>query len=202
VLAQGGDELAQQERVAARRIPAGARERVADRAAGRRGQHALHPGHGQRGGQDALDVGVGRKDIEDRVGAGRRPGPDQERDGERADAAGEVGHEPQRRLVGPLRVVDDEDERAVRRRVDDEPVEAVEDARAADLVALGKIEEHAPGQPRRPGQQPLPGARVVQQRFEGLARDTQREVPFEFGAPRLQHPQAAVGGARRGDRQQ
>ncbi len=69
-------------------------------------------------------------------------------------AVREVKQEPQRRLVGPVGVVDRKDQRAALGQVHDEPVQAVQggECDVTGLLGRGDVGEHRLGQPRGTGQ--------------------------------------------------
>ena len=135
-------ELADEQRVAARRGQACLDERglrslpepVADQAgdaarAQRAGADELRRRLADRAEQVVVDIGF--------AGADRC----QHEHGEILDAAREIGQQPQRRTVGPLQVVDGEQQRALRGEVEDRPEEAVQRGEATVHRKSGRVGE-------------------------------------------------------------
>ena len=105
-----------------------------------------------------------------------------------SQALQQVEHEPQRRAVGPVRVVDRDQHRAGLGEVRQQPEEAVDD-RVGAVVALvaapaRRALEQRAGERGRAGQQAVVrlvvGAR--EQRLEQLQRDAEGEVALELRA--------------------
>jgi hypothetical protein len=210
--AQRLDELADQEgRAPGRavagldegRVGPGAQPRLDEpgdrRQAQRRGPHDV----GRRvGGENGQGVGAVALDL------GARG--DDQRDRQLVQAREQEGKEAQRGGVGPVRVVQRQDERAARGEVRAQPVEAVQHGE-------GGVERHCrlafgrrAGQPQHARRLPggaleqlgaLFGARLAQRGLEQLAHDPEGEVALELGSPRAQDAGGAVvgGGAGRGE---
>jgi hypothetical protein len=150
-LGEGVDEGQQQHRIAAGRLVARRAElrrrcrepRVDHGVASGPGEliEAQHGGHrlglyrGEQAGGDVTGLGAGRDDETDR---------------EVGDAVGQVGQRPQRRLVGPVRVVDQQDERIAVGEVGGEPVQAVQAFGDACGAARFAQADHGGCEPGRP----------------------------------------------------
>ena len=135
-----------------------------------------------------------RRDLSEQVvgRAGLAEAPcDDDRDVHRRDALQDVQQQPQRRAVGPVRVVDRDQHRAGLGEVRQQPEEAVDDAVGAvvGLVAepARRALEQRPGERRRAGQQAVVGLVVGarQQRLEELQRDAEGEVALELRRARV-----------------
>jgi hypothetical protein len=128
-VAQLGDQLAQQERVAAgelraRRAEAGVRR---DRVVAELRAHDL----GDRRATERMGRECGRRRIGLQLGQSRIVGlagadGNQQQDREVGAARGEVGEETQRLRIDPVGVVDDDEHRALLGEVRRQPVQAVE----------------------------------------------------------------------------
>ena len=132
----------------------------------------------------------------------RGAGRDQQRDRERLHPPGDVREEAQRRLVGPVRVVDHEQHRCLVGKAGDQPVEAVEDPDRGGLERLRDVEQDRSGQPGRPSQEPLTIGFRPDRRLQALAGHAQRVLALQLGAARVEHPHAALGRALARRRQQ
>jgi len=148
-----------------------------------------------------------RKRVDEQAGerAVVRARADEQQHPERFEPVREMAQEPGGRRVGPLRVVDRNEQGRLAGKVRDQPVEPVTAAelhlllRAADArVAL----EQRRGE-RRGTAQPAPSllrARAVEHRLEQLTHDPVREVALEFRPACRQHPELRRPGlSRRGD---
>jgi hypothetical protein len=129
--ARAGEKLTEEEGVSAGGRPAGGREFRLGPLAEHRSHERLRARLGERLGMQDLGNRVGHQ-VEQRGGAvalfgARRARSDHEKDRKLLDPAGEVGEEAQRRYIGPVRVVDGEEERAAPGQVHRQPVEPMED---------------------------------------------------------------------------
>ena len=197
-------EHAQQERRPARRAQAGIDEdriRFARRESTRRARRLPPRVSGcslielgvRIGGHAREQLGIGA-----RVARARRQN---ERDVELFEPRQEKGEIAKRRRVGPVRVVDDDAERACGGEVRAQPVEAVEDCERR--VAGRRLWGLRGGCARKPedacgdagarleqlGALELRGVR--QRRLEQLAHDAEREIALELGSARPQHEHPA-----------
>ena len=120
-------------------------------------------------------------------------------DGQAGEPVREVKQEPQRRFVGPLRVVDGEQQRGAFGEVDHQPVQPVQGGERDVAGVLGRrhVGEHRLGQPRRTRQQPIAfGAVGADQRaFEQLANDPEAEPALQLPAAGGQHGHLCRAGA-------
>ena len=196
---QRREQLVHEERVAAGRAVADARER--------RRHVAAQPLGGERGRRD----GGERGQVHDRLGAGRErverlgvggglagPRADHERDRQPADPAGQVGERAHRGRVGPVRVVDHHRSagpRAARfatsqnspwsdgeRRVRGRPLRG-----RASTSATGAASAAGPGEQLRA----LGGRRGGQARLEELADHAERELALELAAAGVEQREPA-----------
>jgi hypothetical protein len=106
------DKLGEQQRIPSGRVVTRARERLLDRPGVERLQHRLDTGNREGFRVDHLGHGVG-DDLHQRAAGAfvLMASADDKRDRVRLHAPGQIGEEPQRRLVGPLGVVDCEQQR-------------------------------------------------------------------------------------------
>ena len=117
------------------------------------------------------------------------------------DPPGEVVQRPQRRLVGPVGVVDGEQQRAALGQRGDQPVDAVQrgERRATRRLrpgpSTGPASRGGPVQQRRRS-----SAAAPQHRLEQPAHDPEAELALQRAGPRGQHPEPALGGGRAGRR--
>jgi hypothetical protein len=190
-------------------------ERVA--AAGRvdggrdlgRGRHAVllaELGDGllrQRAGLEALGV-AGGDEVGQRAGVPvRRPGAHDDEDRQVGDPARQVGEEAQRRDVGPLRVVDRDQQGAKRRQVGRDPPERVQGpgrGRVAGRGFVGRVAECTQGGARRPVEEGLARlAGVAQDRaLDKLAHHAPGHRALELVPRGLEAAEAAELGQRAG----
>ena len=203
------DELAEQKAVALGHAPAGFGEDVV----GRR-QHAGHdvasPFARQRSRPQRL-AGRVRRDLREQVvGRARLPQAprDDDRDVHRGEALQQVQHEAQRRAIGPVGVVDDDQHRPGAREVRHHPEEAVHDRIRAivGLVAapVRRALEQRAGERGGAAEQPVAGVVVGsrQQRLEELQRDAEGKAGLELRRRRAHDGAAAGAGLRDGGAQQ
>jgi hypothetical protein len=201
-------QLAQEQRVAARHPVAGTAQLV--RRAGPQ-PLAHQPGH--RG----LAQRPGAQDRHRRVGGklGQQPlvlarlrvaGGQDEQDGQLLDPPGQVAEERQRARVGPVQVVDHGDERPLVGHLDQEPEQPVQQLEAR-LRAVRERDRRLRGQRglrarRRLGEpvRPLGRRGASDEALEQLAHDAVGEALLELGAAGAQHGHAGVGGERAGHR--
>ena len=201
LLRERGQQLDEQERVAAGRAMARRRERAAPRpprasrragavAASLSGPGRTRPGRGLGG-----ELAEQRRVAAELAGA---QGGD-ERDRQVLEAPGEVRDEPQRQLVGPVGVVDDEQQRRLLGEVRREPVQPVQErvgrALPRPLAGRRRLEaEQLRRQPRAALQQPPPLGRRgrAQAALEQLARDAEGELALELAAAAGEHLEAAL----------
>ncbi len=198
-----GDELLEQEDVALGHPPA----RVGERRIGVAHGGADHPPRAlarQRRGphRTAGDV---RGDLGQQIvgcpGLAEPAGGD-DRHGHLVEALQEIEHEPQRRAVGPVRVVDHDEHGACLGEVGEHPEQAVHDLiGAADGLVAGPARralEQRPRELRRTGQQPVAGLVVDagQQRLEELQRDAELKVALELRRAGAHDRHAVGAGAR------
>jgi hypothetical protein len=166
VAPQAGEDLGEQKGVTAARMGAGPAEGV---VGGVRHPRAYQPAHGLLAERaQAEDLGLDSAERAGQAGAGRtRAAGEQQEDGQVPDAPRQVGDEPQRRLVGPVHVVDGEQEGAALGQVGTHPVEPVDHAAHGGLRTATQA-EHRCGEGGRAGQQVrLAGPRI---RLGGLRR--------------------------------
>ena len=166
---------------------------------------------GSRQGSEANDLGRRirgdrREQVRLRPALTRAAGDD-ERDVELLEPCEEECEVAQRRSVGPVRVVDDEAERALGREVGTQPVEAVEDRERRVDTRPHAARALAPRQVQQAGGNSggalepvgsLGGGRLREHGLDELPHDAEREVPLELGAARAQdaHVLADGEGAR------
>ena len=198
----GGDlaqQLAHQQRVAGGGEVAGGAEAGVGLVARRRPDPLAHRRVAQRRGAQRLGERVGDELGED--GARRlvaRPRADEDEDRQLLQAPDEEGQELQRRLVGPVRVVDGDEQRAAAGDVRGQPVEAVQ-ARERRVLHAGVergagVLEHRPRQPGGAGQPRLALglARLVEDGLEELADDAEREPALELAPAPGEHADPGV----------
>ena len=187
------DELGQEERVATRRLVAGAAEAVvglAEPVAHERGdgvgpERLEQPAVGLRAGGDAVQE-VARRPV----ARGARGQDDEDPDVARTRA--QVGQPLQRREVGPVRVVDEQRERPLQGDVRGEPEEAVQPPRRRGalegLRELGRLlapqSQDGPGERRGAGEELLALGLVGEEHaaFDELAHDAERVRGLELAA--------------------
>ncbi len=155
----------------------------------------------QRLRQQAPAVAGGRQLGERPAAIGGRARGDDEQDRQVGDAAREVRDEAQRRQVGPLRVVDRDQQRAVGGQVGRHPPQRVQGARERRVrpgVVVGSTLERRERRPRRSGQQRVADlAAVARDRsLDELAHDRPRDRALELVADRPQAAEAAQLGQR------
>ena len=182
-----GDELADLQRVAAAELEAAFAQLVGrvDAAAEQLGDR----GWAQR--RELMHLGVRERHV--------LAAADDHQDAVVGQAALEVVHEAQRRLVGPVRVVDHEEQRAPLGDADRQPVEAVQDPEAhvgrRGARADRRLEQRASGRGRSVEQLAAVLDRV-QPRLEQRAGDAPAERALELVPGGAQDDEAVVGGGR------
>ena len=184
LVAQEADELARQQRVAARRLLARGREgRV--RLAEETGDQPACRLRAQRGGGEVDGRRVRGQLGQQRAGGLRGPLGRDDEHRQAIEPLAQIGQEAQRGVVAPLDVVDREHERLLGRGVGHEPVQGVQRGEGG-LVGVLDGGEDAGGrgrgalQPRRLG------------RLEELAHDAEREGALERARAGGEHPQAVL----------
>ena len=174
---QFAQELAEQERVAARDPRAGGNE-------GRLRVAADHPADGGLAEVvwlEDVEGRVGREDVEHRLA---RAGGHHQTRGEPVEALREVREPAQRRRVGPVEVVDEEQQRLFGGEVRGQPVQAVQGGRVALAVAAAQDRLGKRGRAHE--------VLVGHDRLEQLADDGEREVALELGGAGAEDPHAGA----------
>ena len=178
------------ERVAARRLSAGATQLVVcARAQFPANQHPGAELAQRRRPQDRVGDGGQGGHHADRVSPLPGPGSGKQEHGQRLDPSCQIQQETSRRRVDPVRVVEDEQQGAAIGEIGDQPVEAVQH-RADAIAGLAHIRddlEHRRGELRGPGEQSNPAARDA--RPEKLSDGGERRLHRHLIAPRPQHRQ-------------
>ena len=155
--AEGVDERAHQERRAARRAQAGVDENRIRARCRSRLDEAARPPLASAGARRTISADGSVSDRREQVGVGpalARAARDDQRDVELLEPREQEREVAERRSVGPVRVVDDEAERALGREVGAQPVEAVQDrerrvdACSAALAGVRAAREVRAGRPR------------------------------------------------------
>ena len=129
----------------------------------------------------------------------------EQHDGQLRQTAGEVVQEPQRRSIGPVRVIDGEQQRSALGEVRRQPVEPVQRRKGAirRRCGGGYGPQHAGAHCRRPFEERRPnvGPCSVQRRLEQLPHDAVGEVALEVVTSRNQglHPSVQRERADRAD---
>jgi hypothetical protein len=201
-------QLAQQERVAARGAPAGGHERLLGWHPEAGLDELGDPAAGQRRRRERVDRLVHLQRSEQLSAAAallRAHGGDHARR-DAVQAPEQVQQPAHGRPVGPLQVVDAQQQRPGRRQLDGQPVEAVQRGRRGiGVLERGPgAEQHGLGQRGGAAEQPraLVGARARQDGLEQLARDAEAEAGFELGRARREHAQPGrLAGRARGAQQ-
>jgi len=193
-------QLLQQERVAARRDVTGTRKLLRART----GKLLFDEHHRRRLAEKArAQHGADKRGLRDRGQPLARTLTDtggvDDQDRELADAAREIRQERDRRIVGPMGVVDRDQQRLLDRQICRQPVQAVQD-RAG--IRAGTARRRGGRQDRRCEargiRQPALAIAPVRRRqraLEELAYDAVRELALELAAARSQHTHA--GNVRR-----
>ena len=196
-----GDQRLDQQRVAAGRLVAGGLDRrrggvadpLADDLRGRRLAQQRRPDRreGEGGAEPVQGLGLDARLV--------RPRRQGDHRGDAVEPLPQVTDEAQRGDVGPVRVVDREDQRTALGQSDHQPEESVQRSLGrgeVDVAGIAEAEDRR-RQRHRPGEEPRSPGRVerAQQRPEELADDAETEVPLHLRAGRLQHPVAARRGA-------
>jgi hypothetical protein len=202
-------ELTQEQRVAARFLLAGGAERIvrsggerlAQESGGGLGAERRRADHRrQRVGDDLVDQARLFADL-------GRPEAHDDREGEALHSREQVCEPAQGGEVGPVQVVDREQERPAGREVRRQPVEAVKGRQRGIRAGLGDellgVEERL-GQRRRAREQlgSLFARKRCEQRLEELPHDAEREGAFELRASGAEHLHAGAVTAGLGLRHQ
>jgi hypothetical protein len=117
----------------------------------------------------------------------------------------EEGEEPQRVAIGPMGIVEEEQQRPLLGEVRDQPVEAVEGrearvaaggATAVEAEGRGRVGSNAVEELRAPR-----GRQVTQAMLEELARGAKRKLALELGGAGRERRHPAPGEGPRGPRQ-
>ena len=118
-----------------------------------------------------------------------RPQRDAELGIDPVQAPEEIGQRPQRRLVGPVQIVDAQHERLGRRDPRDQPIQAGEDREGIDHLAGRAHVQRRRGQRGVAGHQrrPLVAGQSPQHRLEQLAHDPKWQFALQFGAACPEH---------------
>jgi hypothetical protein len=132
----------------------------------------------------------------------RRAAGSHEQNGQALEATRDVAEESKRRSIGPVGVVDEEQQRCPVGQVGGQPMQPMQGAELR--VPVPRREpwaaraDEALREPGRAGEERLAlGVRGGEDRlFEQLARDPEREVPLQHGSARLEHLQTRVTGGR------
>ncbi len=197
---QRGEELAEQQGVAAGRLEAGSGEGLIPVVRqGRLHQRFNGIGAEQRRADHASCRGADEVVEQFDLGTGlHRPRCNNHEDRQFCDPIHEVGEEAQRRSVGPVRVVHGEDERTRGREIDRQPVQAVDNrvgpSRAGGrLVEPDRIEQRR-REPGGPLEQlcPLVGGHAAEPRLEQLTHHAEREVALELAGASLRGLEALL----------
>ena len=186
-----GQQLAQIERVAARRRVAGSAKGLL----GLRPEPLAHErAHGVGAQRDGADRDRGR--VVGDLAQQRHVGPGLVRahgggheDRLVLEPARKVGEKAQRRPVAPVQVVDRQQQRPLGGQVERDPVQAVQRREGHVALALQRA-EHRRGGRRGAAQQLLAAGDDA---LEQLAHDAERELALELGAAGAEHERAAVG---------
>jgi hypothetical protein len=177
-------KLGQVERVAAGGRPGGGRHLVAASLA-QRGpdEHAGGAFAQQRRAQDCRCGRPQRRRRGLRGARLRRPCGDEQRQRQPLQPRREVGQPAQRGLIGPVGVVDRDQQRSARRQVGREPVQPVQDGERG--VVVGRLrrlpQQQRPRGDRGPVQQRVGILRRRHAALEELPDDAEREARFELG---------------------
>ena len=196
---QLGEQLGQQERVAAADVVTGMAQLVIRGRIPRRPDQDRHrgltewpgPEHGRAGRQD-------ERPQQGPVELGGGPGGHGDQDGEPREPVGEVVEEAQRRLVGPVGVVDGQQHGLAFGQVRRQPVQAVQPGEVGFRRArFGTRAEQRRRQLRGPGQHLIAVGvpRAEQDRAEQLANDAEPVVALQFATLCGEHAHAGVAGA-------
>jgi hypothetical protein len=196
IVLQSRDELAQQEGIAARRgvarpaelVVRVGREERADELRGRRRcewreEHNVSAGVAGEA-RDEVAVGPG---LRGSVGH-------EQQDRQLTETAGKVVQEAQRRGVGPVCVVDGQQQRSALGQIRRQPVEPMRRGKGAlrRRCRDARRTQHPRGQPGGPVEQRRPnlGRCPAQRRLEQLSHDAVGEIALEIISPRAQrlHP--------------
>ncbi len=205
----GARQLVQQEGIAAADLVARRRERAVGLLA-QLGSEQRRRGRGaERARREAACEAVCRDPRQAARGARLiRAARDGEHDGQLLDARRQEADEVERGRVGPMRVVDREQQRGLLGERRGQPVEAVQDRERVGDTAAGGGGRRPVREPERAARRiggaleqrlPLGGVEGREMRPEQLAHEREREVALEFGRARCQHahpgylPRAAEG---------
>ena len=198
------DELAHEERVALGGGHAGVHETLVGLLARLRGEQRAEGRRSERGRTHESRARLPEQLLEQLLVplVLTRPAGNRERHRKVLDAAGEVGEEGERRRIGPLRVVDEHEQRRAFGEGGAQPVQAMQHReRALVLLPAPRELEDRGAQGGGPVHQ-LVAAGTGHARLEELPHDAERELALELGAARAQHAHAALAGLAAGRDQQ
>ena len=202
-------QLGQVQRIAAARGVDGRAQLVARPAADRRAHHRAHGALAQqRRAQDRRRLRANRQQRCSHRRRIARPQRNQQPGRQPLQPRREVSQPAQRGLIGPVRVVDDDQQRPAGREVGHQPVQAMQHRKR---TAAGRLPGQRAGQQRPhrrggPGQQRLTfaRARVRQAPLEQLPHHAEREARLQLRpagphdlVPQLPRPPACLLGQRR-----
>jgi hypothetical protein len=200
LVGQGDEQLADEERVPARRGEARLRERAIRIRPQPRADQPVDACRGERRRPQELRGGTCRELVEQLPLGARlvRPRGDDEEHRQVGEAVDDVGEEAQRGRVAPVGVVDAQRQRPLAGQIDGQPEEPVE-RRTRGLAAWSerlRVEhvEGRSGQLRRPGE----GLRAVLRRrardqgLEELAHQSEGELALELARTRSRHGEAVA----------
>ena len=182
--AQRLEQLGEQQRVAPGRLVPGVREGLV--RSQELGRGALAQRERVHGDRERITDDL-RQQVRARVPLDR-PDAAEDRDGQAVEPADQVGQVAQRGLVGPLQIVDGEQDRRGLREVEGQPVEPVQDRERRVLARdarRGSFEHLARAVRHR-----LAAADHV---LEQLPHDPEGQLLLEFAAARGEHVHAGLG---------
>ena len=190
---QSVQQSPQQQRVPPGQFPAGLLERRRHRRAQHRA-HQLRARGGAQRGQPQHGHGRLRSQPRDQglVLRGPRPGladGQDQQDRQALQPGRQMSHEPLRRLIGPVQVIDRQQQRRVLRDVGGQPVQAVQDRERVLLPPARAAGHRQAGQRHRIARQPRPAA-GPDPGLEQLPDHPPRVPVLELRAPRRQHRHA------------
>ena len=204
VPAQLLDQLSQQERVTAGHRVARLGESFRGRGPELPDQQCPHTAPAERSqgnhavGGDLLDADQTIRTVP----ALCRPPGKRQRHWQPGQPVGQVEHEPQRRLIGPVQIIHRHQKRPRRAGVHRQPVQAVHHGERRLALRLQRhrtclVLQRDQSPPRRPGQQRLPLRRAGtdEKRLKQLPHHTERKAALQLSAAPGQHPHFRLGRA-------